>query len=367
MTASKNAMAWFAVFLLAISSVFAADEPTGMPSSGEDFTASGTSRILTFACSPAEGQITVHNTGIVPSAYELFSEGKARKWVVFDPQSFVLDPGQSQTVNEHFSVPCDAEDASLDVVIATNELELVLSQEIIVQTPNNLVLLPVAYSQEILPCDSAEFVFVLHNPAEFAETYFLKVLNSPAETAISDTTTILEPHQNKTISITVHPKDCSLSGDFTPVLQVKTEKSRIMAEIEMYLHINNSDIPLIAEGIDKIRALFEPQEAQLRITNTGDRPTTYTLLLEAAPSFITVQPEKLTIAPRDSENIKLILQPAETTPQGKYPIKLTAIVDKTGKEYTKELTLILKNPTFADKLFKEYLAYTIIALSLIHI
>ncbi|MEM4242956.1 MAG: PGF-pre-PGF domain-containing protein, partial [Candidatus Woesearchaeota archaeon] len=267
----------------------------------------------------------------------------------------------SQAVSEYFSIPCDAEDTSLGVTIATNELELVLTQEVIVQTPNNLVLVPVAYSKEILPCDAADFAFVLHNPAEFAETYSLKVTGSPQETAISDTILTLEPHTNETIAITVHPKDCTLSGDFTPVLQVKTEKSKIMAEIEMYLHINNSDIPLIAEGINKIRAKVEPQEAQLEIVNAGDRTTTYTLLLEGA-SWITVQPEKLTIGARDRKTAKLVMQPTEATAQGAYPLKLTAIVDKTGKEYTKELTIILKNPTFADKLFAEYLAYTIIAI-----
>ncbi|MEM4246951.1 MAG: PGF-pre-PGF domain-containing protein, partial [Candidatus Woesearchaeota archaeon] len=351
MTASRSITAWFVTFLLVISTVLAA----------EDFTASGTARILTFACSPASAQITVYNTGDVASAYELIAEGDARKWVYFEPQSFVLEPGQSQVIDEHFSIPCNAKDAVLDVIIATTELELVLSQEIIVQTTNKLVLTPVVYSKEILPCDSADFVFVLSNPAEFAETYSLRVIDSPAETSISDTKLTLEPHQNETIAITVHPKDCSLSGDFIPVLQVTTEKSKITAEIEMYLHISNLDIPVICKGIEKIRANVEPQEAQLEIINEGDRTTTYTLLLEGA-SWITVQPEQLTIPPRDRKNIKLVLQPTETTAQGRYPIKLTAIVDKTGKEYTKELTVILKNPTFADKLLAEYLVYTIAAI-----
>jgi PGF-pre-PGF domain-containing protein len=361
MKASRNVMAWFVAFLLLISSVYAAED-TAEITSGEDFTASGTARILAFSCSPAYGQIIVTNTGAVPSSYGLVAEGGAKEWVAFDPMSFVLMPGQSQAVNEYFSLPCDAEDSSLEVAIQTDELELVLVQEILAQTPNNLVLAPVAYSKEILPCDAADFVFVLHNPAEFAETYSLKVTDSPDETTISDTTLTLEPHTNETIAITVYPKDCTLSGDFTPVLQVQTEKSKIMAEIEMYLHINSSDIPIIGEGIDKIRALVEPQEAQIEIVNTGDRQTAYTLLLEGGASWITVQPQQISIAPRTSENVKLVLQPTETTAQGSYPIKLTAIVDKTGKEYTKEITIILKNPTFADKLFREYLVYTIAAI-----
>jgi PGF-pre-PGF domain-containing protein len=348
---SRNVWTWFAVFLLVISSVLAA----------EDFTAAGTGRILTFACSPAEGQVTIANSGDVPSVYELVAEGNAKEWVTFSPESFALNPGQSQIVQEFISIPCDAEDEVLDVSILTNELELMLSQEIIVQTPNNLLLTPVAFSKEIMPCEPADFHFTLSNPADFAETYTLNVIGSPQETAISDETLTLEPRENAQITITVHSQDCTLSGDFTPVLRVSTEKSKIAAEIEMYLHINDSDIPEIATGVNKIRAVVEPQEAQLEIVNTGDRSTTYLLRLEGA-TFITVQPEQVTIAARDSENVKLVVQPTETTPQGSYPLVLTAIVEATGKEYTKELTIVLKNPTFADKLFAEYLIYTILAI-----
>jgi PGF-pre-PGF domain-containing protein len=344
-------LAWFAVFLLVLSTVLAA----------EDFTAAGTGRIATFACSPALGQVTVYNTGDVPSFYELTAEGDAKEWVAFEPQSFMLNPGQSQIVNEFFSIPCDAEDAALDVTIATAELELVLSQELIIQTPNNIILTPVVYSKEVMPCQPADFHFVLGNPAEFAETYSLEVSGSPKLTALSEEKITLEPHENASITITVDPEDCTLSGDFTPVLTVSTEKSKIAAEIEMYLGINDSDIPSIAPGIEKIRTVVEPQEAQLEITNTGSRATTYVFSLEGA-SWITVQPSQITIAPRDTEQIKLVLQPLDTTQQASYPLTLTAKVLATGMEYTKEITIVLKNPTFADKLFAEYLFYTILAI-----
>lgn len=363
-----NALAWFIVFLLAFCSVTAQEDVLDAPldeyaPSGEDFTATGTARIAAFACSPAEAQIIVSNTGRILSAYELVAEGNAKDWVAFEPKSFILQPGQSQTVQEFFSIPCDAEDETLDIAIQTEELELVLSQDIIVQTPNNLVLTPVDYSKEIVPCGSADFTFLLSNPAEFAETYLLKVTESPEETALSDSKILLEPHENETIIITVSPKDCALSGDFAPVLQVSTEKTKLLAEIEMYLHVNNTGIPVIAAGVDKIRALVEPQEAHIKLENTGDNPTSYSLVLEGA-DWITLQPQKVVVPARNTATIKLVMQPTETTAQASYPVKLIAVVDKTGTEYTKELTVILKNPTFTDKLFAEYLVYTIAAIVL---
>ncbi|MEM2916080.1 MAG: PGF-pre-PGF domain-containing protein [Candidatus Woesearchaeota archaeon] len=364
-----NALAWFVVFLLAFCVTAQEDVPYALVNdkyapSGEDFTATGTARIATFACSPAEGQILVRNTGRILSAYDIVAEGKAKKWVAFEPKSFVLQPGQSQIVQEFFSIPCDAEDETLEVAIQTEELELVLTQDIIVQTPNNLVLIPIEYSREIMPCSSADFVFLLQNPAEFAETYLLKVTNSPEETVLSDKKILLEPHENETITITVSPKDCSLSGDFTPILQVATEKTRLLAEIEMYLHVNNPGIPVIAAGVDKIRALVEPQEAQLKLENTGDNPTSYSLFVEGA-DWITLQPQKIVVPARNTATIKLVMQPTETTTQTSYPVKIIAVVDKTGTEYTKELTVVLKNPTFVDKLFAEYLAYTVAAIVLL--
>lgn len=346
--ATDKVWAWMFVFLLALSPAFAV----------EDFTATGTARVLAFACSPAEGEITVSNTGDVPSAYEIIAEGEARDWVMFVPETFTLGPGQTQRVQEFFAIPCDAEDRSLDVIIATTDLELVLTQDIIVQTPNNLELIPQVFTQSVLPCDAADFSFTLHNPAEFAETYRLKLLDAPDEAALSDETLTLLPNTNKTIAVTIRPTDCTLSGEFTPVLLVTTEKSRIQAEIEMFLQINDSDIPELAPGVKTIRAGFAAQEAGFDIVNTGDRITTYLLSIDG-PTWISVQPEQVTIDPRDREKAKLVLQPTEAVPPGTYPITLTAEVETTGTQYTKEFIIKLGPPTLTEQLTTTYLPFTI--------
>jgi len=348
MAQNDKVWAWVMLLLLSISSVAAI----------EDFTATGTARILGTACSPADGEVIVTNIGDVPSAYELIAEGDAKDWVLFVPEAFTLNPGQSMTIQEFFAIPCDAEDQFLDVTIATADLELALTQDIIVQPPNNLVLVPQVYSQTVLPCDPADYSFVLHNPADFAETYSLKVIDSPETVSLSDDKITLPPGTNETIAVTINPKDCAMSGDFIPVLVVSTEKSRIAAELEMFLRINDSDIPEIAQGVDRIRAGFAAQEAGFEIENTGDRITTYYLSIEG-PNWVSVQPEQITVDPRDSEKAKLVLQPTESTPQGKHTVTLTAEVEATGKEYTKDFTIILKKPSFADKLLAEYRPFTI--------
>ena len=345
---------WLAFFLLAASSAFAI----------EDFTATGTGQIATFACSPAEGAVTVTNIGTTLSNYELIAEGDAQDWVLFVPEAFTLAPGQSQTVQEFFAVPCDAEDAFLDVVITTDELELLLTQDVIVQTPNNIQITPVVYSQEVLPCDPATFTYVLHNPADFTETYALKVLDVPAPATLSDITLSLLPHENETIAVTIDSKDCALSGDFTPLLVVKTQKSKIASEIELLLRINDTDIPEIAKGIDSIRAGFEPQEAQVEITNIGDRTTTYLLDVDGA-AFVSILPEQATISARQTEDVKLVIQPVEGTQAGTYPLTITAQVEATGKEYTKQIAIKLGPPTFIENLFGAWLPFTIAGIVLL--
>ncbi len=345
---NRKILALAVLFLLALPAVLAV----------EDFTAAGTARILTYACSPAEGQITVTNTGDIPSAYELIAEGNAADWALFVPETFTLNPGQTQTVQEFIAVPCDAEDEFLDVAITTADLELLLTQDIIVQTANNLQLIPQEYSKTILACDTAAFSFLLKNPAEFAETYSLKLLDAPEQASISEDKITLAPGSNETIAVTIRPKDCYLSGEFAPVLVVSTEKSGIQAEIEMFLRINDTDIPEIAKGIETIRAGYSPQEASFEIFNTGDRITAYLLRVDGA-DWITVNPEEITVDPRDSENVKLILQPTETTPPGKYTLTLTARAEQSNKEFTKDFTIKLIQPTFLTKLTAEYLPFTI--------
>ena len=348
MAARAKVWVWLVLCLLAVSSVAAI----------EDFTASGTGRVLSFECSPAEGNITITNTGDVASGYDLAAEGTAKNWVQFLPDSFALNPGQSQIVQEFFTIPCDAKDASLDVSIQTEELELFLSQDIIVQTPNNIVLVPETFAQEILPCDPADFSFVLHNPAEFDDIYHLKVTDSPDQTALSDTALTLLPHTNETVAITVRPKDCTLAGDFNPILTVETEKTKLRSEIGMFLHINNSDIVTIAQGVDKIRAGFAAQEASIELFNEGNRKTTYDLRVEGA-DWVTIQPDQVTISPHDSKDVKLVMQPVEGTLAGTYIVTLNARVSETGKEYSKQLTVKLGPPTLAERLFTDLLPVTI--------
>jgi hypothetical protein len=362
MNAGKNTIIWLVLFLLALSPVLAAEDAPTAGSAGlqlaEDFTATGTARILAFACSPAEGTITVTNTGDLPNGYDLVAEGTAKGWVMFAPESFTLLPGQSQTITEYFAIPCNAQNAYLDTAIQTEELELILSQDLIVQTPNNIVLQPIIYSQETMPCKTATFSFLLHNPAEFTETYKLKIKGAPEQTSLNDNSLILPPHENETITITTVPKDCSLAGDFTPVLAVMTEKTGLAAEIEMFLRINNSDIPEIAPGIKTISAGYAEQEAGISITNLGDRRTAYLARLDA-PEWASIDSEQLAISPHETETIKLVLQPNEETPPGRYPATIKLLVESTGTEYTKELTIKLTRPTLATKLFAEYLPYTI--------
>ena len=348
MNNSRNVLTWFLVFVFALTTVSAV----------EDFTATGTARILGFACSPAQGELIITNTGDVVSVYELIPEGKAKDWVLYVPDTFSLQPGQTQTVQQYFSIPCDAEDQFLDTAILTTELELILTQDILVQTPNNIVIEPVVYEQEILACDTADFSFVLKNPAEFTETYSLKVVDSPKETLLTAEKLSLPPQGEETIGITVRPEDCTLSGDFNPYLSINTEKSRLAAEIDMFLTIKDTHIPKIAEGIDSIRAGFEPQEASFDITNTGNEATVYLLRIDG-PSWITVQPTLLAVDELDTEQVKLIMQPPEGTAAGSHEIKIIAEVEETGTEYEKDFTIKLGPPTFFELLYTTYLPYAI--------
>lgn len=332
----------------------------------EDFSASTTPRISGFQCSPSQNTITITNTGTETSTYLLFSEGRTSDWTAFSPDFFTLAPGQSKTVQELITIPCDAEEGThyIDVVIQSDTIEKVLSHELIVRKPQNIQLIPEVFEQSILPCGSAEFSFTLHNPGLFTETYTLEVDNEIKETLLSHDSVTLDSKENQTIFVRVNPQNCRLAGDFNPVLVVKTEKSSLIAEIDMFLQVNKTGIASIAEGVSTIKTTYAAQQAEITIENKGDKRITYTLLIDG-PDWVRVEPSEVTVDRNDRETVRLIMTPDESTIPGKHSITLTATADETGVDYTKTFTIKLKGNRFVDKVLDEYLPFTIAGITIL--
>jgi PGF-pre-PGF domain-containing protein len=329
----------------------------------EDFNAFGPVIIKTYQCTQNQFPITITNTGDIASTYYLEVDGSAASWIKFAPASFNLQPGQSIIVQSFLDAPCDSlGDYTLDIYILTSYgLEKVIMQDISVEKPLNVDIKANVFSQAIAPCQTAEYDLTIVNPATFTETYTLSLDSFADQAEISPDQVTLPANTSRDVTIKITPNNCEQTGDYAIVFSAEAEKTGTIAEIDLQLEIEDSGIPVIAEGINSIKSnLLEESAAEISVFNKGDTAKEYTITVEGQ-SWVTTDTTSLTIEKQESETFNLFIQPPEGTEQGEYPVKITA-TDEAGAEYSKEIVIILRSPTFIGKLFSDYLWQTIIGI-----
>ncbi len=96
----------------------------------EDFTASVKSSVELCPCSNQAYAINVQNTGSIASSYTVLAGNNVAKWVTFNPNRFVLNPGQKGSFFVFINSDCNIEgDYDLEVFITTtNGLTKVIKQ-----------------------------------------------------------------------------------------------------------------------------------------------------------------------------------------------------------------------------------------------
>lgn len=96
----------------------------------EDFTASSTGTVNLCPCSNQAYTVTVENTGTIASSYVVLANGAAKEWVTFNPDKFILNPGQKGAFSVIVNSVCNTEgDYDLETfIIANNRLTKVVKQ-----------------------------------------------------------------------------------------------------------------------------------------------------------------------------------------------------------------------------------------------
>src|SRR3989337_2228860 len=74
----------------------------------DDFSAFGDTTVNAIPCGSATRSVTIQNTRAEQSTYELSIDGDASDYVTFSTLSFILNPGQSATINTFYNIPCNA-------------------------------------------------------------------------------------------------------------------------------------------------------------------------------------------------------------------------------------------------------------------
>lgn len=327
----------------------------------ENFNAYGPVIIKTYQCRTSQFPITITNTGDITSTYYLEVDGNAAKWIKFAPATIVLNPGETAQAQSFLTAPCDAKgEYTLNVYIVTSYgLEKVIPQQITIDQPLNIDIIPKIHTQTIDPCQTAEYKITIINPDEFTDTYKLSTDSFKDQAKISQTEITLSANTTKDITLEITPQNCEQTGTHTIVFAAEAQKTGTIAEIDLHLEIKDSGIPVIAEEITQIKAdSTQETAAEISVFNKGNNTKEYEIEV-LGQTWITADTTSMTIEPQKSETIRLYIKPTEETRTGEHQIQIKATDTETGAEYTKEITIQLRKPTVTGKLFSEYLAYTI--------
>lgn len=313
-----------------------------------EFTAFGQQTINAHPCESAQSNVTVQNTGTLSAAYDISIDGSASDYVKFNTLQFTLNPGQLNTVQTFYTIPCEQEADLLEVNVYFNDgaEEQFFTQFVNVTFPDTMELRAPEPSKVIAPCESAEYKVNVHNTANFTELYTASVEGHP-NAQVSEPAPVILPRQNKTLTVTVTPEDCTQSGNFPLTFYIESEKSSQAKELPLELIITSTDVPLLAEGISTVRTGFEDSSTELSIKNTGDRTTTYSLSIDGI-TWGSISPNAVTLKPGEKRALQLRLQPSEQESTGTYPVLFTATVEDTGIVYSTELSVLLQPPTFFE-------------------
>jgi len=318
-----------------------------LPSALADFSAFGETNFNIQTCDSTTSNLTLFNQNGTNS-YTIFVDGKGSEFIKFSTTEFTLNEGQQELVHTYYDVPCDTKPGTypLEIIFTDGELELYLSQEINVKVPDSINLTSKQTSKVITPCQEAEYTLNLHNPTNSNEIYHLS--STGKDIKLSENRVVLEPNEKHEITFTFSPQDCTAFGTYSFTINAKAEKTNQQKTIELETIVKPSDIPELAKGVKTIRTDYVDSTAELKIENKGDRTTTYALFVEGI-DWAAVSPESITLKAGDIKTVQLRLSPEKDTPQGKHKLTFNAIVDETGIQYSKEITINLKPPTFAER------------------
>ncbi len=316
----------------------------------EDFVALTNLNLNIFQCSSQDFDIKIINTGNTVSNFLIQQTGKAAKWNYLSQNIFILLPGEEKIIKNSLNVPCNSYGTYyLTTIISTDNQDKYIKQVINVLKPQNIDFKNGVFEQTIEACKTAKFTLELFNPANFSETYSLKINDKIKETKLSDEKVMLNGLESKNISIEVNPTDCELNGELFLPLEVRTENTKLIGDLDLKLIILPAKITKV-DGPDKISIDYVESKHQVNITNQLNKTEKYTLSIDGA-NWFKLDNTTLTLNKDETKTFNIISNPPATVTQGSYNLKLI-IKDQSGKETIKNFVFNLKKPIPRTTLYK---------------
>lgn len=118
---------------------------------------------------------------------------------------------------------------------------------------------------------------------------------------------------------------------------------------------------------EKIKNYYSNEYIPIKIRNNGIKRANYEIVLEA-PSWVSIEPEKLTANPEQIGSLNINVNPDAEVPEGNYPIKINVKLEDIV--YSKNIDVILSKNQFFQNLklffiFYQYYIYVILFIAII--
>ncbi|MFQ5620762.1 MAG: PGF-pre-PGF domain-containing protein [Candidatus Nanoarchaeia archaeon] len=212
---------------------------------------------------------------------------------------------------------------------------------------DNLLLFPLTRTQQIDACTTATFAFEATNVGTYADTFIFSVNPLGEATRINGSVSFLQPGESRTITATILPP-CGLYGEQEVNVIGEAQSTGIQFYETFTLDLLPTNVPIIAEGIERVRVTYDRSGVEVAFKNLGDVDTIYEVSVEGEP-WMEFAEEEILVPAKGSKNVQLITSPNNITVlEGVYPATIVATVKTTGVEYAKVLEFNLHIPRWHD-------------------
>ncbi len=230
----------------------------------------------------------------------------------------------------------------------------------------NLQVKQVIFEQDSCPCSISTYEFIVKNTGSFPEQYSFSTDSFKKYATFSENPIVLAPNQSKRVNLYINPV-CNIVDNYIIFISVKTDTSKIQADIPIYLRISQCyDYEIVpgaviytnitsAEQITPFEGTYELCEGEkdsipITIKNTADIDNTYKIDLKGK-SWAKLESNRLAI-PKNSENVTTIKLNIPTRSKGNYNVSLrvTGETATVVKNIDLPITVdICYNPSIASK------------------
>jgi PGF-pre-PGF domain-containing protein len=330
----------------------------------EDFNIIADKSLSLYDCSNtySKNPIKITNTGQVTSKYLISVSGSLANYVSLGPISFILNPGQSQDITTLYKIPCGLKKKQEIKYYINTELgsKKIFKQNIIVTKQNNIDLTPIEYSNQIKPCKTASYKFILKNSGLFQETYSI-IFKKPFGfyTNVSFNEITLNPGDEVPFYIFITPP-CEMHGNFTVPFSIKTKNTKLYANTFAYLLIDSAYdytlkpgklYPFLANNYSKIFLQQDKDEIYsictnskeilpIKLKNTADLKNSYEINLDS-PKWVTSSNNLIELNSKQEKTIELNIDTKGI--EGNYNLNLYALSKLGALKQEKNIILSVNN------------------------